>query len=333
MEWHMNTLLKILVCVLFLVIIGLTGLIGYVKLGLPKSKPAPNLKVKSDPETLKRGEYLATHVAGCLTCHSKRDFSRFSGPVDPALEGAGGEEFTRPFGTPGDFPAPNLTPAHLGEWTDGEIYRAITAGVSRNGEPLFPVMPYNQYGQLDDEDIHAIIAYIRTLPSKETSLVPRTVDFPFSLILRTIPKPPTPGKRPPASDTVKYGEYLTKAASCFDCHTRMVDNKRLPENAFGGDFEFKLPDGATVHSANITPDMETGIGKMTKEQFIARFKAYEPGKYQPAAVKSGEPNTLMPWTKFAGMKEEDLSAIYDYLRTVKPIKRTIVRYQPPGAHS
>lgn len=76
----------------------------------------------------------------------------------------GGEFFGPDLGFPGEFYSRNLTPANLRGWTDGEIFRAITAGVNKEGEALFPVMPYRNYSKMDKEDIYDIIAYLRTLP-------------------------------------------------------------------------------------------------------------------------------------------------------------------------
>ena len=93
---------------------------------------------------------------------------------------------------------------------------------------------------------------------------------------------------------------------------------------FAGGREFLLPNGKIVRSANITPDIETGIGNMTREAFIGRFKSMLPE--QVRKIEAKERNTIMPWSSYAGMKEEDLGAIYDYLRTVKPIKNQVEKW-------
>ena len=76
----------------------------------------------------------------CVDCHSHRDMTKFAGPImEPHFIG-GQDEFTEKYGAPGNFYAPNLTPYHLKDWTDGEIFRAITMGVSKDGRALFPAM-------------------------------------------------------------------------------------------------------------------------------------------------------------------------------------------------
>src|SRR5262245_16218840 len=116
---------------------------------------------------VKRGEYLALHVTPCIDCHSKRDFSKYSGPVVPGTEGMGGEVFDQKLlGLPGTVYAKNITPdpeTGIGTWTDDEILRAMTQGISKNGDTLFPMMPYVNFNRMAKDDLLSIIAYLRTL--------------------------------------------------------------------------------------------------------------------------------------------------------------------------
>jgi hypothetical protein len=96
---------------------------------------------------------------------------------------------------------------------------------------------------------------------------------------------------------------------------------------FAGGMEFYAPIG-TIRSVNITPHDETGIGKWTKEEFINRFKSFDPAVYEFVSVKQTDFNTPMPWIMYAGMTEEDLGAIYDYLRTLKPKNNFVNRFTP-----
>lgn len=73
----------------------------------------------------------------CLDCHSQRDYSKFAAPLVPGTEGKGGELFGKDLGFPGDFYSPNITPAGVGNWTDGELFRTITTGVSKDGMLCF----------------------------------------------------------------------------------------------------------------------------------------------------------------------------------------------------
>ena len=111
------------------ILIGLlliTGaLVSYVKFALPDVGPAPELKVEITPARIERGKYLANHVTVCIDCHSKRDWTKFAGPIS-AQPGTGGEKFDRNMGLPGEIYSANITPYHLKNWTDGELFRAIT---------------------------------------------------------------------------------------------------------------------------------------------------------------------------------------------------------------
>jgi mono/diheme cytochrome c family protein len=322
--------LGILVGIVAVLVIG--GLI-YISSAYPDVSDAPDITVEITPARLERGEYLATHVSVCMDCHSTRDWSHFAGPPVAGTYGEGGEEFNESMGFPGTFVAPNITPVALSSWTDGEIYRALTAGVSRDGRPLFPVMPWPLLGTLDREDIYSIIAYIRTLPPVEKQNPVSSANFPMNFIMKMMPKDATPGTRPDPSDHLAYGKYMTTAAGCQDCHTPMEKGEYVEGMMFAGGFEFRFPDGSIVHSMNITPDKETGIGNWTKDMFIARFKSYVDSSYTPPQVAPGEFNTPMPWTMYGGMKEEDLGAIFDYLHSLTPVSHRVERFIPPGSQA
>jgi cytochrome c553 len=124
---------------------------------------------------------------------------------------------------------------------------------------------------------------------------------------------------------VAYGRYLSMIASCADCHTPAEKGEPVPGMDYAGGFEFKFP-GGTVRSLNITPDPETGIGIWTKEDFVARFKAFADSASQNVPVTMNEFNTPMPWIMYAGMSDEDLGAIYTYLRTLKPVKNQVEKF-------
>jgi hypothetical protein len=87
------------------------------------------------------------------------------------------------------------------------------------------------------------------------------------------PAPPLPERAPDPSDRVAYGKYLTTMASCASCHTKMERGRPVPGMAFAGGLKFQTRSSGVQYSANITPDLETGIGRWTVEQFVARFKS------------------------------------------------------------
>jgi mono/diheme cytochrome c family protein len=279
--------------------------------------------------SLDRGRYLANHVTGCLDCHSQRDFTKYAGPIIPGTEGKGGELFDPKVGVPGEIYAPNITPAALKDWTDEELTRAITEGINKKGDTLFPLMPYMTFAQMSQADIQDIIRYIRSLAPIENTVPPRKLFIPIAAAVPPHPKPDLAKNiKPSPDDPVKYGEYLVRSGSCSDCHTPMVNGAPDFARYMAGGNSFS--DGVfTVISPNITSDTLTGIGKWTEEMFLQKFAASAEKARQ--ADKPGAINTFMPWEFFASMKQEDLKAIYAYLRTVKPVQQTIVKWPPPSS--
>ncbi len=317
----MRLFLRLLLAIVILIGVAGAGGVTYLFARYPDVPPPPEgLRFDTSPERLARGAYLANHVAMCTDCHSTRDFTRFAGPVVPDSIGVGGERFDRDnAGVPGTLFARNITPAALGTWTDGELLRAVTTGVSRDGTALFPLMPYPGYGTLAEDDVHAVLAYVRSLAPIESHVPPRSLEVPVNLIVRTMPAPARFGTRPPSSDPVAYGEYLVRAASCSECHTpRDAQGQPLPGLTLAGGQQFRLPEGYRVLSANITPDADTGIGTWTEQQFVDKFKAFEAPDDRVLSDREQRQNTIMPWRMYAGMTREDLGAVYAYLRTQKP---------------
>ncbi len=171
------------ILVLFVLAAGL-----YVKAFLPNTGAASDIKIDATAERLERGKYLANHVALCMDCHSTRDWTKYAGPMTDTEIGGGGELFDQSLGFPGKFIAKNITPYHLGNWTDGEIMRAVTTGVSKDGKALFPIMGYHRFGKMDEEDVRSIIAYIRTLAPVKKDIPVSEADFPFNFIINTLPQ-------------------------------------------------------------------------------------------------------------------------------------------------
>ena len=271
-----------------------------------------------------RGNYLVNNVTVCLACHGERDHTKFAMPVKPGTEGGGPPyAFSQGMGIPGEITPPNITPFALKDWSDDEIIRALVQGINKKGDTLFPLMPYHNYSRMAKDDIHAIVAYIRTIKPIEKITPPRKLAIPAAMFGPLPQNTLENNTRPDPSDKVKYGEYLVTMASCSDCHTPMTQQGPDFSKAFSGGFKF-VSDFVNVTTSNITPDSATGIGAWTENEFVARFKTNlamtekgdNPGKF----------NTEMPWSDYAKMKEEDLRAIYAYLRTVPPIKNKVEKW-------
>lgn len=325
----MRRILKAIAALTALAVVGaLVYLFGF----LPRQRPAPDFRVEATPALTERGEYLVKHVLLCNDCHSERDWTLFSGPAKPPL-GAGRpclDENSKAVGInfgmagfPGRLCIRNITPdveTGIGGWTDGELARAIREGVSRDGEALFPIMPWFMYTGMSDDDVGAVIAYLRSQPSVSSFRPDRQLNFPLNIIFRFYPEPlsgPVPAI--PRSDTVAYGRYLGKVARCEFCHTARVRGRLEPvaDRLYSGGVPFVMGTH-TQYSKNLTSH-ETGIGNWTREVFIARFRVHT----APFPVTE-EQNSEMDWVAFSGMTDEDLGAIWDYLATLPPLETKLL---------
>jgi mono/diheme cytochrome c family protein len=271
------------------------------------------LAVEGTAAQVARGRYLFHNVSQCIECHAVHDRTKVGDPVRP--HGLG-KENAEEWGVEPFFP-PNLTPAALGDWSDGEIIRAISSGIRKNGRALFPAMPYDSYRHMAMEDLEAVVAYLRTLEPIPVEHPRATLEFPLSLIARISPRPADSPQTAPVAG-MERGRYLVDIAGCRFCHTPFEGTPPKPVAAleFAGGHEFPSGDWI-VRSANITPDDETGIGRWTRERFVGRFKQ---AAVHPDTLRAKDPTsppTAMPWANYAGIREEELGANYDYLRTLE----------------
>jgi mono/diheme cytochrome c family protein len=323
----MKKILRGTITVIGVAVVVITCLLTYVKYGLPDVADAPDIKIEYTKQRIERGKYLANNVTMCVDCHSKRDYSLFGAPMVPGTAGQGGELFGRALGFPGNYYAPNITPYGIGQWTDGELLRAITTGVSKDGHALFPIMPYPNFGQLAKEDIYSIIAYVRSLEPIKNDVPKSESDFPVNFIINTIPHEPTFSSIPPKAELIAYGKYMFTAVGCNECHTPQEQGQPIEGKYLAGGFEFPFPDGTVVRSLNITPHKETGIGTWTEQQFVACFKQYSDSTYTPHPVQNGDFKTVMPWLFYTHMKQEDLKAIFAYLQSVPPVENKVEKFE------
>lgn len=273
---------------------------------------------------LEHGKYLVNSVVNCVDCHSTLDLNKFSLPVVPGTEGSGGFPMHDVEPIPGKVYTSNITPFVLKDWTDEEIARAMTQGINKKGDTLFPIMPYHGLSVMAKEDVDAVIAYIRTLKPIENVVPAREMYVPMAVFGPIPQNDYKTNVRPDTADMIKYGEYLTSIAHCTDCHTPFTkEGPRDMDKYMAGGHTFKLPP-FTVTVANITPDSATGIGSWTEEMFLAKFRTNS----TPEILKTepGKFNTIMPWSFYGTMKDIDLKAIYAYLKTVKPISNKIEKW-------
>ena len=202
-------------------------------------------------------------------------------------------------------------------------------GIDKDGQPLFPMMPYSEYKAMSDEDARAMVAYLRSLPPVKNAVPERVVKFPLSFAMKLAPKPlagPVPAPDP--KDRVAYGKYLAKVSGCQSCHTPVdKQHQPLPGQEFSGGQEFPGPWGA-LRSSNLTPHA-TGLGERGEQAFIGMFKAFNLPETDLPRV-TPEQNTVMPWLTRAKLTEADLGAIHAFLRTLPPIARQVDKRPRPN---
>ncbi|HJR60184.1 MAG TPA: cytochrome c [Vicinamibacterales bacterium] len=303
---------------------GITATIGWRPFIGPKTRPLTDRRFEPTPARLERGAYLVRNVAGCLFCHSDLDPSVDGLPVKAGRDGAG-----RPF-TAEDMPwltAPNLTSDQetgAATWTDDMLARAIREGIGHDGRALFPLMPYMNYRRMADEDLAAVITYIRSLPPVRQTHSKTALPFPMSRLINAVPQPlDNPVAPPDVTTPAKRGEYLATLASCADCHTPMDDRGQfVPGMAFAGGSSFKYGDArAKRAAANLTP-APNGIPYYNEELFLEAIRT--------GRVRDRQISDVMPWGHYRNMTDEDLRAIFAYLKTLEPVNHYVDNALPPA---
>ena len=312
-----------LVGVVGLLAVAITATIGWRPFIGPEARTLTDRRFESTPDRLARGKYIVENRSGCPLCHGTWDMAQDGHPAKASelMAGRNWADEGMPWLT-----APNLTPdpeTGAGAWTDDMLARAIREGIGHDGRALFPVMPYGLFKDMSDEDLASVIVYLRSVPAIRRELPATEVPFPPGPLINAVPKPVTgPVAAPDRANQVQYGEYLTKMAVCSECHTPMdAQGNRLPGMEFAGGFPL-LFDGKTVTSRNITQD-PSGIPYYDEALFLSMMRT---GK-----VIARELDDMMPWATYQGLTDDDLKAMWAYVRTLKPVKHTVDNALPPTA--
>jgi mono/diheme cytochrome c family protein len=308
-------------------------LTSFSQLAIAQLKPATSSLITDPaafhaiacPQRLERGRYLVEGVAHCFHCHGKQDFKNNFGQPRPGTKGSGEIVKNEAFDGvlfPDGLVHPNITPdkeTGAGTWSDAQFERAIRHGIGHDGRELLDFMPYAFFRSMTDEDVASVIVYIRSLPAVRNVLPKRNLPFPVKVNLHPEMEPALPAD---ASEQVKHGWYLVRIAQCNDCHTPNDEhgNPRT-DMMFGGGARMKGAWGDVV-TPNITPD-PSGISHYDETMFI---KTIRTGR---ASGGVRQLNPLMPYSYFRNMTDEDLKAIFAYLRTVKPVRHHVDNSEPP----
>jgi mono/diheme cytochrome c family protein len=266
----------------------------------------------SDPVV--RGKYVFGAAGGC-GCHTEKDR-----PLN-----SGGRKYDGPFGT---VYSSNITPDRqtgIGGWTNDQIITAIRLGRRPNGERLVPVHPYTVFNGMAEEDLRALVAFLRSLPPVNRVNTPKKITVPLfeSVFLPTwlaafAPRE-TPPPRAPTSGLAR-GEYLVRAVGhCGECHTPRGATHATDNSRFLGGSQ-KGPEGDPV--PNITPDKDTGL--TWSEDEIADF--LETGNKPDGDVAGGLMAEVIDGTAagYKNLTKPDRLAIARYLKTISAVRNKIV---------
>lgn len=301
---------KLLLAIVVLVLVVAAGVPAYFYGAYPRMRAAPAMSAPRTPEALERGRYLVTSL-GCANCHSPVDETR---PGDFPVESKlfAGRVFPADMGLPGTVIAPNISSDPqdgLGQWTDGEIARAVREGVSRDGRPLFPMMNYPNYAKLPDSDMMAIVAYLRTAKPMKGSPGRTTLDFPVNMLIRTVPQPLESSPPPLPPPGAERGKALIDIGMCTECHTQSEKGQPKPGMYLAGGSAMHGQFG-TVYAANITSHPSAGIGAYSDDDLRRVFRE---GKN-----RSGRSLWVMPWSATRNLNDDDLNSIIAALRRIPP---------------
>jgi len=256
--------------------------VGHYKQYYSRHAPVPELRVEGSDEQIQRGQAIADSFCG--GCHSPT--GTFTGGKDI------GKHLQAYLGA---FVSSNLTPAGpLKQWSDGQIFRAIRNGIDAEGRRLM-IMSLTNAGNLSDDDIRALIAYIRRLPAAGAA-TPQPADELnlFGLVMLGTGQFPS-GKpvnigvvtAPPKAPTIQYGEYILSYHDCRECHGQ------------------RLTGGVQGQWAPVGPGLNL-VSDWSREEFIATLRTgKDPSRH--------ELDENMNWRTFGKMDDDELGAIYEYL--------------------
>jgi mono/diheme cytochrome c family protein len=283
----------------------LTLTCGHTRVPLPK---VPEAAANDSTSTTARGEYIVRSVAVCGGCHAADPKHDADGPL------SGGMEFHD--WRIGISRASNLTSdpeTGLGTWSEAEIVRALRNGQHRDGHLLSPVMPYEWFHEMSDDDAFAVARYLKSLPAVRHE-VKQSPNLVFKLGKLVFLRPiSSMSSSAPARSTAEYGGYLAQHVGlCANCHTPRAGLLQKPDRnrLFAG--MTHPPKDFPAKPSNLTPDQTAGIGRWSEADFMRAIRT-------GVTPSHASLHPFMPWPKLKRMTDDDLRAVYQYLRTVPPI--------------
>jgi len=271
--------------------------------------PYPDIKASTDTAVIARGKHIVTGAAHCINCHSTANVDSLIDAGQP-VPLSGGVLFDLPVGK---IYSKNITPdkeTGIGDYTDAQIARVLRYGVHPNGDPVYDFMPFHN---MSDEDLTAVISYLRAQKPVKNKVPENNLNIMGNIVKAFLVKPVGPSGEVPETvkqdTTAEYGKYIAiSIAECNGCHTKRDISGAYIGQPFAGGNEFN-EGGHKLVTPNITTDSSSRIYGWTAQDFINRFRMGKVIPYSP-----------MPWNSFKRMNDEELTAIYNYLKTLPPVK-------------
>lgn len=306
----MRTVVKILkwTGISLLTLLLVLSAVIVMRQNLTYDAPYPAITASRDSATIERGRQIVMGPAHCASCHGPSNAEELLAKGEP-VPLSGGYKFDLPFGA---IYARNITPdseTGIGSRTDGEIARTLRYGVHADGAAVLDFMPFHE---MSDEDLTAVISYLRA-QKPVANKVPRNTFTPLGMAVKAfMVKPVGPkGEVPKAvrrDSSLEYGRYLAlNVANCNGCHTQRGMAGEYTGEPFAGGSPFdSIPGLPVLTPPNISGDTKSRIARWTEEDFLKRFR-----------MGKAYPHTHMPWSSYKNMSDNDLKAIYRFLKSVR----------------
>lgn len=289
--------------------LGIVGAGAFILITRPQPQPDSFWATAGTPD-LKNGE-LVFSLGGCVSCHKAPDAK---GEAELVL--SGGIAINSPFGK---FHVPNISPdekAGIGGWTLAQFGNALTRGVGRDGEHLYPSLPYGSYARMTAKDVGDLFAYIKTLPKSSNVAPPHDLGFPFNIRLalggwKFLYLNDEPRVTLGTADKVKRGQYIVEGPGhCGECHT--------PRDSLGGFLTGMWLAGAPNPEGkgripNITP--AGSIASWSEADIVTYLKDGNTPEFDFVGGTMAEVQKNM-----AKLPDADRQAIAAYLKAVPAVK-------------
>jgi mono/diheme cytochrome c family protein len=284
--------------ILGLLLLAVVGVILYSQMSFKRSyanRPLYPIVADTSPEGVARGKYLMEAVISCdKACHSEGS-APFAGYVEEVNEGP----------ISAVFAVPNLTPddeTGLGAWSDAEIARAIREGIDKDGTGLV-IMPASGFHRMSDADIAAVVGYLRSLEPVHNEIPPIQVNLVGKIMMGlgmfgpgSVGEPITAPQEAPPAGSLEYGEYLVSLGDCRGCHGAQLN---------GGS------SGFVGYSPNLTPG--GALADWSEADFVTLMQT----GVTPDGRRLSEG---MPWQAYSDITEEDLKAMFQYLKSLPALE-------------